>query len=98
MSSENTDKGVIAVMMKRFEERRLPRALDIRKRVENGERLSELDLAFLRRVLEDSHEITRLAEKYPDYQKLYSQRAALFHEITQKALENEQKVPRQPKD
>ena len=91
MSSDSTDKGVIAVLMKRFEERRLPRALDIKKRVENGERLSESDLAFLNRVLEDSHEITRLAEKYPEYQKLYSQRAALFGEITHKALENEEK-------
>jgi hypothetical protein len=91
MSSESADQGVIAVLMKRFEERRLPRALDIRQRVEKGERLSEADIVFLNKVLADSHEITRLAEQYPEYQKLYSQRAALYGEITQKALENEKK-------
>ena len=98
MSSESADKGLIAVLMKRFEERRLPRALDIRKRVENGECLSEVDIAFLNKVLEDSREITRLAEKYPDYRKLYSQRAALFGEITQKALEYEEKSSQRTKE
>jgi hypothetical protein len=92
MVEEEKDKGIIAVLMKRFEEECLPRALGMKDRVEQGERLDGADIAFLSKVLEDSNEITRLAEKYPDYRKLYSQRANLFHKITRKALENEKKA------
>lgn len=90
MADETADKGVIALLMKRFESERLPRALAMKERVDRGERLDEGDLIFLSKVLEDSREITRLATTYPEYQKLYAQRAALLHEITQKALNNEQ--------
>ena len=91
MQNDITDIGVIAVLMKRFEEERLPRALEIKRRVDNGECLSEVDLVFLHEVLEHSGEITRLAKKHPEYEKLYSQRANIFHKITKKALENEGK-------
>ena len=91
MTDEKNDKGIITVLMKQFEEQQLPRALEIKKRVENGERLSDVDLDFLKRSFDGSNEATRLAEKYPEYQKLYSQTVALFHEITQKSLENEEK-------
>ncbi len=89
MNNKETDKGIIALLMKTFEEEMLPRALEIKKRLDIGELLSEADLIFIDRALESSDEISRLAQKYPEYQKLYSQRASLCREITEKALVNE---------
>lgn len=86
---EETDTGVIALLMKNFEEELLPRALDIKKRVDLGESLSEADLIFIERAMENSGDISRMAKKHREYHKLYSQRASLCKEITEKALENE---------
>jgi hypothetical protein len=89
MNNKETDKGIIALLIKKFEEEMLPRALDIQKRLDIGEFLTEADFIFLERALENSDEISRLAQKHPEYQKLYSQRTSLCKEITEKAIENE---------
>lgn len=89
--TEQTDKAIIALLMKRFVEEMLPRALEIRDSVDRGECLSEADFIFISRAIENSDEMSRLAGKYPEYQKLYMQRVSLYKEITDKAAENEKK-------
>jgi hypothetical protein len=88
MRDKQTDRGIIALLMRKFEEEMLPRALKIKERLDIGDIPSEADLIFIDRALENSDEISRLAQNYPEYQKLYSQRASLCKEITEKALEN----------
>lgn len=44
------DKGVIFVLLDRFNKYRLPRARDLKKRVERGELLDKADYAYVKNV------------------------------------------------
>lgn len=92
MPEHDKDAGVIAVLMEQFRTHRLPRALSLKEKVERGERLDDGDIGFLERVFADAHQVKRLADKYPEYQTLCARVAHLYHEITEKALENEKRA------
>jgi len=89
---QHNDEGVLEALLHRFEKYRLPRALRIKEKVDAGGILDELDLEFLEKVLKDTQEVTRLIDRNPDYQDIVTKAIHLYHHITEKALENEQKV------
>ena len=86
-SSENI--GVVLALVERFTEQRLPRAIALKARVEQGERLSERDIAFLDKVLRDANQIMPMVDKHPEWQSIAVRAISLYKEITEKALENE---------
>ncbi len=89
MTDNSEDTGVILALMERFNKQRLPRALEIKKRIDEGGTLSETDIAFLDEVFESANNVMPLLDKHPDLQPIASRAVSLFKEITEKALENE---------
>ncbi|HQR59694.1 MAG TPA: hypothetical protein PK503_10175 [Azonexus sp.] len=89
MKDPQQDAGMLAVLIERFETQRLPRALDLKEKVDKGERLDDFDLAFLEDVFSDSQEIQPLIERHPEHQEIAAKMMGLYREITEKALANE---------
>jgi len=90
MTKDNSDDGVIAALILRFERYRLPRALRIKERVDAGGALTDADIEHLKKLLEGPQQIAPLIERNPKCQDLVTKAILLYKQITEKALENEQ--------
>jgi hypothetical protein len=88
-SNRSAELGVIQVLLSRFDSYRLPYALQLKAQVDRGERLSEYEMRFLKKVLEEGAHACRLAANHAKYAELVSRATGLFSEIMSKALENE---------
>ncbi len=91
MDQKLHDDGVLLMLLERFEKHRLPRLLDIHEAVKQGHNLTEMDICFLEESLSTATRSQALIERNPDYEQLFSKIISLYHEITQTALENENK-------
>ena len=89
MSDDSKDAGVIAVLVDRLNKQRLPRALELKERVDGGETLNEFDIEFLEEVFSDANSMKPLLDRHPEYEELAAKVVGLYHDITSKALENE---------
>jgi hypothetical protein len=90
MTKPRKDAGTILVLLNRLNEQRMPRALELKERVDRGERLGDHDMQFLKSVMADAGTARRMAAKYPEYQPLVDRVTNLYTEITRKAAENQQ--------
>ncbi len=88
-NSWSEDAGTIQVLLARLNSERLPRALDLKSKVDPGERLDEQDMQFLQTVLEDAGGVQHLAAKHAGFPSLVGSLNSLYGEITARALENE---------
>jgi hypothetical protein len=91
MDDTTRDAGMIQVLLQRLNDFRLPKALDLKKKVDLGEKLDSYDIDFLEIVLADATKAQELVAKHPEFQMLASKLIGLYGEITTKGLENEQK-------
>ena len=89
MDQSEKDAGTIAALMIRFKEYRLPRAQRMMEKVNGGEKLSDSDIQFLKRVYEDGRNSQPLVKRHPEYNDLISRFIGLYTEIIAKGLENE---------
>ena len=90
--SKQHDAGVAQTLLDRMSNQRLPRALELKEKVDAGETLSEYDLNFLEEVFKDAQSIQPMVERHPEYQQLVSRAIHLYKEILDKAMENEKKT------
>jgi len=90
MSNKADDAGVIQVLLERFNEQRLPRALQMKEKVERGETLEKFEVDYLAEVLTDVRSMHALLDRHPEYHELVTKGLNLYKEITDKALANEQ--------
>ncbi|MGB5259948.1 MAG: hypothetical protein WBO34_05425 [Gammaproteobacteria bacterium] len=90
MADPSDDTGIIVALAKRLETQRLPRALALKEKVDRGEKLNDLDMAFLEEVNDDMQKVRSLVDRNPDWQTIVEKMLQLYNEITAKALDNEQ--------
>ena len=89
MNESEDELGVIYTLIERFEKQRLPRLLELKKRVDRGEVLGESDLRFMYQVTRDAQRSKRLIDRHPEWHKFCSEVIHLYEEIAEKALDNE---------
>jgi len=89
MTMSRKDLGMAQVLLKRLNEELLPQALNMKQRVDKGERLTEYDRRILAQVAEDSRVILPLVEKLPQFKLLAEEVMSLFAYIAAKARDNE---------
>ena len=87
--NESHDAGIIAMLLERLNKHRLPRALDLKDKVDRGECLDEPDFIFLAEALNDVHDARPIIERHPECQSIAARMAHLYKEILDRAVENE---------
>ena len=90
MPDNNSDTGVFAALVLRFERFRLPRILRLKTKVDAGETLSLADISYISRSLEKTCHILPLIDRHPEYQPFAASAVQLYHHVTSRGLENEQ--------
>lgn len=89
MNHQSDELGFATVLLERLEKERLPRALDLQAKVDSGERLDDMDIAFLDRVFADLEDAKPIVARFPEYHDLAAKVVNLYEQITTRALENE---------
>jgi hypothetical protein len=90
MEQANKEHGIIIAVLEQLEKKTLPDALWIKDKVDKGGLLSEGDIEFLERVLEETTAVKPLINSHPEWQSLYASAISLYKYIISKALENQQ--------
>lgn len=88
MDLEQKDQGVIAVLLKRFEHERYPRAQTLKSKIDSGAVLDKQDLAYLDQVLSDTHKVMAVLERHPEYASLVQSILLMYEEIMSKSQQN----------
>ena len=91
MSNSGKNNSIALALVERFDSMWLPRALEIRQRMDEGEILMDFDISFLKGIVQEAINNKHYADEMPELHKIYAQAVALYHEITEKALANEKK-------
>ncbi len=88
MDIEQKDKGVIAVLLKRFEHERYPRIKQLEQKVDNGAVLDQDDLSYLEQVLMDTHQVIAIVTRHPEYGSLAKETLLMYEDIMTKSQQN----------
>ena len=92
--TEATEKeaGIIQALAERMEKQRLPMALALKKKVDQGGLLDDIDIAFLEEAFASAAQLKPMLDAHPEWQEIAMRILGLYKEITEKALVNEQEA------
>lgn len=82
-------QATLSALIQRFNHERLPRIQAMQIRVHKGERLGEMEILYMERVIRDLRRNQAHARGNPRFEELMSKVAALYADVTVSALENE---------
>jgi hypothetical protein len=85
--------GVLTSVIERLEKHQLPRAFIIKDAMDQGQKLSDHHISFLKSILRESEQFQHFANDHPEYRELYSRTIHLYSGIIKQALVNEHHVP-----
>jgi len=91
MTDTSKDAALIQVLVDRLEKIRLPVALELKEKVDRGERLNDREIDYLEEVLGDVEQVKPLLDRHPEWQDIAIRMTGLYSEITTRALQNESK-------
>ena len=91
--SDKTYVGIIQALVEEFEKHRLPVLLKLKEKVDNGETISDADVEFLDKVIDDANRTMHMTVNHPELHEFCVHVVHLYKEISVKALENEEKRP-----
>ena len=94
MTGNPKDSGTMTAILERFTKQTLPKVLEIKKRADRSEVLSNRDIDFLKLLPDRFNEVKPLVDRNPEYQELYAQAVHLYKDITEQALLNEKGTSR----
>ncbi len=86
---DKNELGIAQVIFEHLGKYHLPRALALKDRVDTGELLDILDMAFLESVFSDAHALETLTGRHPEYLSVTAKVVGLYHHITEYGLANE---------
>jgi hypothetical protein len=89
MSDAEKDLGMAVVLLEKLAQETLPKAKEIKSRLDRGERLDHWDLEFLEGLFKRAEQIRPMVDRHPEYQQIYAQAVHIYKEITDQALANE---------
>lgn len=87
------DLGIATVLLNKLTEETLPKALEIKARLDRGERLDHWDIECLQGMFKRAEEIKPFVDDHPEYQEIFAHAVHLCKELTDQALANEKQSP-----
>jgi hypothetical protein len=92
MDQNEKDKGLLMVLLERFNKQRLPRVLALKKKVDSGEVLDDYDHKYMEDIQKDASEVMLIIKRNPEYKDLAANIINLYKEIIEKDIENRKKA------
>jgi hypothetical protein len=94
MAELTKDNGVLGALVVELESHRLPRLIELKKKVDDGHTLDDADIQFLEEFQHtaSASSVQRLIEQHPEYEDLFSRVVDLHSEIVATASKNEKQA------
>jgi hypothetical protein len=83
------DNQLFRALLEHYDRHTLPRMMDIKHRLDAGEKLNDTEISFLQDVFAEIHKIEPLIHRHPEYQVLFSRIADFCKALSMQAVSNE---------
>lgn len=83
--------GILQSIIEEFEVHRLPTLLCLKDKVDDGETISDGEMEFLCKVIDDARRTMNMTTTHPELHEFCLHVVHLYKEISEQALENEKK-------